>query len=281
MSKYDFNIFENEKTLDYIATVNEDGTPHITVFSSVLIHDEETLMFGEYCRGKSKDNILNNPFIGILAMTPEGTYATGTACWTKRLTSGPEHELFNNIPRLRYNATYGYEFIHFLSVQDFSTLQRTDAAAISESTLKTEAAAAEATHNQTESVVPYVGRQLFAEDDALKFIAYVDSDGYPQLVYVPQAKLVEGNIVVLDTSLNSEELNQIPDDAPVAIMAMVPRLGASIQVEGNIQRETRAGADILLLNILRVYSGNTPKAGYIYPPEPIDAVRLFRGALDV
>jgi hypothetical protein len=281
VSGYDFSIYENEKTINFICTVNEDNTPHVSIFSSVLKYDDHSLMFGEYCRGLSKSNLRRNPKAAIFSLTPEGVFAAGTVTWKGSLRSGPEHELFNNIPRFRYNATYGYEFVHILAINSLSAPAQIDAAQVKEAVAGTKTAIDAVAPKPGNEVISHVGAQLFAPDETPKLAAYIKEDGYPHLIYVPQARLLDSGTIVIDASLNKGELLAIPGGAKVAVMAYVPRLGSSIEADGHTNEFCLGARDTVVVVIDRVYNGNTPKAGYIYPVPEIKEFRTFAGAMDV
>jgi hypothetical protein len=281
VANYDLSIFNNEKVLDFIATVNEDSTPHITVFNSVLRYDDDTLMFGEYCRGLSKANILRDFKVAIFALSPQNQFVSATLTWKERRNAGPEHEFFNNIPRFRYNATYGYEWVHLLAIKSFSGPDTLSLSEIKTSGDRTEQIAAELPLDSGVKVLTYVGRSLFTPPEALRVLAYIEDDGYPRLIYTPQARLVGSNRVVLDAGLYSQELARIPEGAQVTIFSIVPKLASSITVKGSISRKKFGATNACVVDIERVYNGNTPKAGYIYPVPSVEAMRTFRGAVDV
>jgi uncharacterized pyridoxamine 5'-phosphate oxidase family protein len=277
----DFGIFDDEGTLDFIATVNKDGSPHITVFSSVMKYDDSTLMFGEYCRGVSKSNLSQNPKAAIFAFSPDKQWVRGGLRWKEKRNSGPEHELFNNIPRFRYNAIYGYEWVHILSVTDFEGRFRPDEKAAASAAAHTIQIANTLPALHAKEAVPQVGCGLFGSEDSLKLLAYISKDGYPKLIYLPQASLVGTDNVIWNTEYSEEDLDALANGTEVSLISYVPKLAASLLVKGPVMREKVGDADITVLDITRVYNGNTPKAGYIFPAEPLAPIREFEGAYDV
>jgi hypothetical protein len=276
VADFDLSIFDNEKTLDFIASVNSDCTPHITVFNSVLKYNETTLMFGEYCRGISKVNLVKNKKAAIFALGPDGRYSMGTLTWKGKVNTGPEHELFNNIPRLRYNATYGFEWIHMLQVNDFTDGIRSDAVTYAED--EAFRAIVATVPAGTVPAMNFAARQLFDDTESVKMLSYIREDGFPQIVLLRQGKLSGTSTAVLEKAPVGGD---IPDDVQVTVISYVNRFGSSITVKGTVHRKTISDKEIYILDIERVYNGNNPKAGYIYPVEPIEPVRIFENAADV
>lgn len=278
----DFSIFDDEKTLDFIATVNADNSPHITVFSSVMKYDERTLMFGEYCRGVSKSNLTRNRKAAIFALSSDKRFVRGRLQWREKRNAGPEHELFNNIPRFRYNATYGYEWVHLLAIEELEGPFPFPAAEEANAAIARTAEIVSAYPARNEKkALSYAMRSLLEPANAVKLLAYVAEDGYPRLIYAPQAQPAGSDALVLAADFSGNDLKKIPDKAEVSLFSFVPKLASSILVKGPLTREVAGGAEISRLDITRIYNGNTPKAGYVFPLEPVETIRRFAGAADV
>jgi len=274
---YDLKIFDQEKTLDFIATVCEDASPHITVLSSVMQKDDRTLMFGQYCQGISKDNLLRDPKAAILAIDPRCNMGGGLLEWMERKNTGEEHELFNNIPRFRYNAVYGYAYIHLLDIVEFDAIETPSPVALEESVEKTTKIICALPGSGREAALTYVGESLFPATLGFKLLGYIGDDGYPRLIYVPQAAVQNRNRVVFSADLYPDVYAQIPDGAKTAVLSMVPRLGASILVKGTFHLIP----DACSVEIERVYNPNVPASGYIYPMPGLQPVRVFEGSEEI
>jgi hypothetical protein len=95
----------------------------------------------------------------------------------------------------------------------------------------------------------------------LKFLAWIDSDGFPRIV--PQlgaVSLNSGSILVPGLEF-SGALAGIPDGAPVALFAMALSM-EDVLVRGVWHRKKRGGR----LELDWVYNSMPPVAAQIYPP---------------
>ena len=78
-----------------LATVNEDGSPHITPIGSLMLREDQTgYFFDEYCT-KTRENISRNPRVCFLAVNAERSF------WVKSLIRGR----FSSMPAVRLMGT--------------------------------------------------------------------------------------------------------------------------------------------------------------------------------
>ena len=90
-----------------LATVNEDGLPHITLLSSLQAASSTRLTFGQFIEGRGKCHVRNNPRVGFLVMTLQRDMWRGRALFTGTTQAGPELDEYNKVPMFRYNAYVG------------------------------------------------------------------------------------------------------------------------------------------------------------------------------
>ena len=80
-----------------MATVNEDGSPHITPIGSLILRETPTgFFFDEYCK-KTDENITRNPTVCFLAVNADRSF------WVKSLIKGK----FSAPPAVRLMGTVG------------------------------------------------------------------------------------------------------------------------------------------------------------------------------
>ena len=83
-----------------MATVNEDGSPHITPIGSLILREDPTgFFFDEYCT-KTRANIARNPRVCFLAVNADRSF------WVKSLIMGkfsapPAVRLMGTVKELR------------------------------------------------------------------------------------------------------------------------------------------------------------------------------------
>ena len=80
----DMKVFEPAEKLGIIATVNEEGLPHMTLLTSVMAAKPDQLIVGEFCQGKSKEYMQRNAKIGFAILTLDKKLWRGKAIWTHK-----------------------------------------------------------------------------------------------------------------------------------------------------------------------------------------------------
>lgn len=267
-------LFQQSGTLSFLGTCGEDGFPHISVYNSLMARDEHTLMFGEYCRGRSKQNAEQRKQVGFFTQGAAGEMVSGIGCWTEKKDAGEEQEKMNQESRLRYNATYGYAQIHFIRTEEVSVWEKE---ALSSDRSITFVDGGDPETAPEVSLLPPLGVELFTDASGMKMLSYVDDKGYPRVLPAPPMKLRQDQ-VQLDLSGYPEYLAVISAGTPVALFSFVPALGAGIMVKGLWNPQGQGFAEV---RIDKIYNPNVPKADYIYPLPPLVPVRCFAGAQDV
>src|SRR4030043_2169598 len=112
----DLKQFEPEAKVGLIATINQEGLPHITLITALQAKTPDKLIWGQFSEGQSKQNGKTNPTTGFLIMTLDRSLWRGKALWTNTTTHGEDYEMFNNKPMFRYNAYFGIHTVHYMDL---------------------------------------------------------------------------------------------------------------------------------------------------------------------
>jgi hypothetical protein len=106
-----------------------------------------------------------------------------------------------------------------------------------------------------------LGIKLFTGLIYPKFLSYIDTDGYPIIIPVFQARAVEGKRVIIPYTQYKADLQAIPEGAKVSVFGMdletVSQMGKGRVV--SIQKNH------LEIDIESVYNSMPPKVGSLYP----------------
>jgi len=111
----------------------------------------------------------------------------------------------------------------------------------------------------------------------LKFVAWIDEDGYPVIVPAVPGAVAGGRRIVLAATVHCDELARIPTGAPVAVLALDLNM-ESVLVRGLFDGWKGApslGAALGTLTIDWVYNSMPPRQGPIWPPVPLRPVTEF------
>jgi len=264
----------NEK-IALVATINDEGLPHVTLLTSLLALDDTHMALGEFSKGVSKEYIKKNKEIGFCILTMNMDMWRGKARYTHSATEGPEYEMFNEFPMFRYNTYFGINTVHFFDLAQVNEKEKLPLGAIAKASIATLLAKWKAKQQKAEKPLGVLGFELFNRLDALKFAAWIDSDGFPKIVPVLQAKASDAGTIVFSPLAYSDELLQLKQGTPVAIYALTVKM-ENILTRGIFNGYKRyAGIKLGLCDVNWVYNSMPPVHGQIYPQVPLKPVKEF------
>lgn len=271
----DIKAHEPEMKVGLLATVNSAGQPHITLISTLRANTPTQLIWGQFAEGMSKDNIFQNPKAGWLVLTLDKNIWRGKANFTHTGITGREFEIFNNMQLFRYNAYFGIHKVYYMDLVHQSGKEPLPMNQVVMAAIKSVIARILSPEKSEKSVLNSWTRSLIDKLDNLKFLSYVDGDGYPVIIPIIQAQTAGNSEVIFAASAYREEIEKIPLGATVSFFAM------SFSMEDVLLRGIYAGLDRRegircgSMNIDWVYSPMPPVAGQVYPPVEMDPVRDF------
>lgn len=271
----DISALDVELKVGILGTVNEQGLPHLTMISSLRPYAARGLVWGQFTEGLSKQHIQHNPKAGFLIMSLDKRLWRGKAHYTHSQKSGPEFDNYNNLPMFRYNAYFGIHTVYYMDLVENSGVEPLPMGAVIASAIKTIAARKLARRSLNQEVLNPWTRSLFNKLDNLKFIGYVDSDGYPLILPVIQSQAWDSQRVIFSSGAYHDQVAAIPKGTELAVFGM------SFDMEDVLLRGTYcglqrvAGFECGIVEVNWVYNSMPPVAGQIYPPLKVDPVREF------
>jgi len=267
--------FEAEAKVGLLATVNPEGLPHISLIASMQAKDPTRLIWGQFSEGRSKVHVRENPHVGFLIMTLERNLWRGKALWTHAETEGEDYEMYNRKPMFRYNAYFGIHTVHFMNLVETYGKEALPLGRIVMASLVTKAAKEGAKSPGGERMLKPWAEGLFNRMDTLKFIGYVDEEGFPTIVPVIQCQAAGSRRLAFSPLAYGDELTPLKQGTQVAVFGM------SMQMEDVLVRGTFLGYDRVRLQRLGVielewvYNSMPPTPGQIYPPVELKPVVNF------
>jgi hypothetical protein len=279
MSIYGFD--ENDiKTLEpcekigLLAAVDPEGKPHITLITSIQPIGKDKLAFGEFSWGLSKYYVRENSRCGFLMMTLDKSLWRGRALWTGAAGEGPEYIMFNEKPMFRYNTYFGINTVHYLDLKDGGAREKLPMFNLVKSVILTALSGKSSKNKNDDEPLNLLGRSFFNSLSSLKFLAYVDSDGFPVIIPVIQCRAADPGLVKFSTAAYRDELEKIPEGAECAVFAMTLDM-ESVLVRGRFTGIRRRGlAETGEVEISWVYNSMPPVHGQVYPAMPLEAVKF-------
>lgn len=273
-SQADIQATQPALKVGLLATVTPEGLPHLTMISSLTAAAQKTVTWGQFVEGTSKENIQANPKSGFLIMTLDKTLWRGKALWTHTEKSGAEYERYNNIPMFRYNAYFGIHTVHYMDLIAHSGRAPLPMGAIVPAAIKSILARTFSPKRGGPAALNLWTRNLFNKLNNLKFMAYVDEDGYPVIIPIIQAQSNGSAEVLFSTGAYGQDLRSIPSHSPVAV------LGLALSMEDVLLRgefkgiHRRAGIACGAVSVDWVYNPLPPVPGQIYPPLTLAPVQF-------
>lgn len=267
----DLPFFEPDGKVGMLATVDEEGLPHITLITAMQAVDTGHLVFGQFCEGRGKENARDRKKVGFLFMTLDKELWRGKALWTHAASTGPESDMFNQKPMWRYNSYFGIHTVHYLDVIGTTRKEKLPMGKIVSGLVKSRLR--RSGDPRTEVMNDWT-QGLISKAGALKFLGYVDSDGFPVLIPVFSARSIAADRVLFPLAEYADELQNVPD-GPAALYTMDLTM-ETVLVRGMFSGPRRHGLmKAAELEVNHVYNSMPPAAGTIYPPQPLKKVTLF------
>ena len=260
-----------------LATVTPEGLPHVTMLSTLMACGPTRLSFGQFTEGLSKQHLRANPHAGFLIMGLDRRLWRGSALWTDTARQGAEYEYYNNVPMFRYNAYFGVHTVHYLDLVRHTGLRPLPMNAIILASVKTMLARALAGSRHAQPVFNAWTRTFLNKIDNLKFLSYVNGEGFPVILPAIQTQVLDEEHLVFSTSVYTQELLRIPAGAALAA------LGLALTMEDVLARGTflgyrrMHGVKVGVLRVNWVYNPMPPVPGQVYPALPLAAVQEFGG----
>ena len=251
-----------------LATVSSQGLPHITLITSLQPIAQDRMAFGKFSEGLSKQNIQNNPKCAFAFMTQDRTLWRGTASYTHQVAEGPEYEMFNEKPMFRYNSYFGVNTVYCLDLVSLNKPEKLPMAAILRAAAATRFAAGSPAPD-SKPVLNTMARKLFNNIAALKFISWIQDNGYPALVPVIQCRAAGTERLAFSPGPYARELQSIPPNTQTAVFALTLQM-EDVLIRGTFNGFTRSrGIKTGFVDVHWVYNSMPPAHGQVYPEVPV------------
>ncbi len=273
-SEADMKNFEPTMKIGLLATVSPQGSPHITLLSSLMAAAPGQMVWGQFTEGMVYDYVRSNPKTGFLIMNLDKEIWRGKASYTHALRSGKDYDFYNNTPMFRYNAYFGVHTVHYLDLVAYSARQSLPMSSIVLASIAT-LLAAKLTGKKAQAVLNSWTRSLMDKIGNLKFLAYLDADGFPCIIPIIQAMSADSETIIFSSSVYREDLEAVPQGAEVAIFGMSLDM-TDVLMRGRFEGiQQRAGVRCGSVRVQWVYNSMPPNPGVIYPKVKVAPVREF------
>ena len=273
-SQQDIRDLDVELKVGILGTVNEEGLPHLTMISSLRPYVENGLVWGQFTEGLSKQFIRHDPKTGFLIMSLDRRLWRGKALFSHTANNGVEYENFNNLPMFRYNAYFGIHTVYYMDLVELSEKEALPMGQVVSAALKTLLARKLTGKHSMQIINPWVC-ELFNKLDNLKFIGYIGEDGFPVVLPVIQAQVLDGGRVIFSMGAFGDELSHIPAEVPMAVFGLSFSMEDAL-LRGNYTGIYRVGGvQCGVVEIDWVYNSMPPVPQQVYPPITVKQINEF------
>ncbi|MEX1378402.1 MAG: hypothetical protein AB1Z23_13130 [Eubacteriales bacterium] len=248
-----------------IATIDEQGEPHISFITTLMAKGQAELTSGEFIGGLSKKFAEERKKTGFLVMSLGKQWWNGRAEWTGKRINGKEFEKYNEIPMFRYNTYFGIHTVHYYDLVDVSPKHDLKMGGIVANAIANLLVKGTFKKSDDPEALTAWAYKMMKGIGTLKFISYIDEEGYPVVYPIVQAQACDRGKIVIPVNPYAEDIMKIPEGAKVAVMGM------NLDMEDVLVKGTYSGIHKTMLgkmayvDIERVYNSLPPKHGYIYP----------------
>ncbi len=258
-----------------VATISPQGLPHISLLSSLMACGEKQLCFGQFTEGLSKAYIKQTPHCGFLIMGLDKSLWRGKAVYTHSSKEGAEYDYYNNVPMFRYNAYFGVHTVHYLDLVTQTGKTALPMNRIVFAAMQTMLARALGRKQEQPQALNDWTQGLLNKLDSLKFLAYVDEDGFPALIPVIQTQCLDAGHLVFSSGVYGEELAAIPAGAELAVFGMALSMEDVLMRGRYLGMKRMGGVKVGVVEVNWVYNSMPPVPGQVYPPQKLEAVMEY------
>lgn len=269
---------KEESQLDFYATINEDMTPHITLFGSMHMLGEKNLIWGEVGAGVSKSNQKKRRHVGFMSLVDRKKVFFGKADYIESKSSGPELDALNQIPQIRYNCYSGFKPVHILAIVSMDQ-KVFDSKKFEKSAEDTKFAVNKIGEGKDADAISYVTREIIDTQNGIKILSYIDDTGYPAMVLLPQATLAtHSNRIAFDLAAGGQELSGVKEGSAIAIYALSYKNMCGVLANGILKKKPIDGKMFGFMDVEKVYNPIMPVPMYVYPKPQLKSAH-FEDAL--
>lgn len=274
-SEEDIQSTRPELKIGLLATVTPEGLPHVTLLSTLMACGPAQICFGQFTEGMSKKHILTNPKAGFLIMSLDRNVWRGKASYTHSAQAGPEYDYYNNVPMFRYNAYFGVHTVYYMDLVEHSGKAPLPMNAVVFGSILTIIGRMLSGSRSQKEVLNGWTRAFLNQLTCLKFLSYIDADGYPAIIPAIQAQAADAEHVLFSTAVYGNELSAIPAGTTVALLGLALTM-EDVLLRGTFEGFHRfGGVRCGSMKIDWVYNSMPPVFGQIYPPLPLETVKEF------
>jgi hypothetical protein len=177
--------------------------------------------------------------------------------------TGEDIEMYNNQPLFRYNSYLGIGVVHYMKLKNLLGGNKLPMKGIIKGALLGRLFKKSITPSLDGGTkLNHVAAGLANDISSLKFLSYLDDNGYPVIVPVIQAAVRDGGRIFIPLTAFAEELSKIAPGSKAALYVCNLKL-ESVLLQGVFCGiEKKSGIKAAIFDIEKVYNSMLPVVGY-------------------
>ncbi len=267
--------FKPSEKIGLVSCINPEGLPHMALLTSIMANGPQKLTVGQFCLGLSKWYMKEKKNIAFLILTLDKKMWRGRAIWTHERTEGPEYIIYNNIPMFRYNSYFGINKVHYLDLVETGGEESLPMGGIIKGSLLTMIGKGAAKTGREERILRPFAEDLINKLDSLKFLSFIDTNGFPAIIPVIQCQAADSRRLVFSPSVYSDELKMLKEHDNVALYALNFKMQTVLLRGVFLGYRNYRGIKMGVIDINWVYNSMPPIHDQIYPEKKLEAVVNF------
>jgi hypothetical protein len=248
----------------FLATRDADGIPNVVPVLSLEATDERTVVFGEMMIWKTKRNLLTDPRLSVLVLSPDLRAWTVRGRFVEFQRSGPYFDHIASEESARYNPYGAYRSAGVIGVLGISRVSRFSQFGLLANAVRCHLLARSLSDDGPAATMPLQVREKFARLRAAKALAVLDASGHPDcFAGMPLVTAGRGRLLLGGTA--ARDLAALPPGTAVAA-AVLTAEPVAYQVKGTFAGQRRGlGQTFGVIDVREAYSACPPLPGKPLP----------------
>jgi hypothetical protein len=256
----DIPEFKPDLMVKLLATIDENQHPNLVLIVSLEAKNNNTLTFAEFIHGKTKKNVELNPKCAAAFMNLGFDYWVTQGDFTHWAYEGTDYEYYNEKSLFKNNAYMGITRVGYIDIKQVIPKRK----------IKVKRPLLRLIKDFQESegkgehpgILPLMVEKIFRAPSNLKYLAYIDSNGYPFIVPAMHLLPAEGNRLIFAPAEFKEDFSTMNPGAFISAFAMNIEELLMYQIKGTYQGiQNYQDAELGIIDIQEVYCCMPPKAG--------------------
>ncbi len=246
----------------FLATVSSEGTPNIVPIISIEAADPKTIIFAELMIWKTRKNLEENPKVAAAVMTRDLKAWVVKGDFEGFQKKGKYYDKLSCNELLRYNAYTGIRSAAVIRIKEVLPAVPLPKLKLLGDLIKTRILSPRAgSQLQGKREMPVPVSEKFRRLMGVKFLAYIDTDGYPGIIPLLSLFPADGRKLIFGTSISSEAIGRLKFSEKVAA-SVITSDPVAYQVKGSFQGIKRYwGIKVGVIDIDELYSASPPLPG--------------------